>query len=124
MGKNYKEIDEERIFYEKIIKKNSNFLEVLYQLARIYSHYKNYKKTLEIDKKIAELTPLDPFVYYNLACDFALLNDMENAVKNLKIALHLGFENKSYILKDKELKNLRKSKNFEEIKRILKQRNK
>ncbi|HOK55754.1 MAG TPA: hypothetical protein PKV21_02195 [bacterium] len=113
-------IFEKKKFYEKLIKINPDFLEVLFQLSHIYIYQRDYKKVLKIDKKIAELLNLDPISYYNLACDYSLLGDMEKAVMNLKIAISLGFNRKSYIEKDKDLEFLKKSKRFENIKKLIK----
>ncbi len=120
MKKIDKNLLEEKNFYESLIKINPNFLEVLLQLSRIYIRLRDYKKALKIDKKIANLMPFDPISYYNLACDYSLLGDIENSLKNLKIAITLGFKNKNYIRKDPDLKNLRKSKRFKEIEKIIK----
>ncbi|MCM8806381.1 MAG: hypothetical protein NC926_00250 [Candidatus Omnitrophica bacterium] len=106
---------EEKKLYEKLIKINSNFVEALFQLSRIFLHFKNYKKVLELDKKITQLMNFDAVSYYNLACDYSMLGDIENSLKNLKIAIVLGFEDRKYIKKDPELENLRKNKKFEEI---------
>jgi len=114
-----KEFLEEKRIYEKLFEINPDFLEVLFQLSRIYIHLKNYKEVLKIDKKIAELTVFDPVSYYNLACDYSMLGDLENSLKNLKIAILLGFKNKKYIKKDPDLENLRKTEKFKEIEKLL-----
>ena len=119
MKKISKNLIEEKKFYERLIKINPNFLEVLFQLSRIYIRLKDYKKVLKIDKKIANLMPFDPISYYNLACDYSLIGDIENSLKNLKIAIILGFKNKDYIRKDPDLKNLRNNKRFKEIEKII-----
>lgn len=111
----------EKNFYEKLIKINPDFLEVLFQLSRIYISQKRYKKVLKIDKKIVKLLPFDPISYYNLACDYSILGHTENSLKNLKIALLLGFKNNKYIKKDPDLKNLRDSAKFKKlVKKIIK----
>jgi tetratricopeptide (TPR) repeat protein len=119
MKKISKKLLEEEKFYENLIKINPDFLEVLFQLSRIYIKLKDYKKALKIDKKIANLMPFDPISYYNLACDYSLLGNIENSLKNLKIAIILGFKNKDYIKKDPDLKNLRRSKKFKKIEKII-----
>ncbi|MFN4226824.1 MAG: tetratricopeptide repeat protein [Candidatus Ratteibacteria bacterium] len=107
-------------FYEKLIKIKPDFVEVLFQLSHIYILLKDYKKVLKIDKKIGQILNLDPISYYNLACDYSLLGDVEKAEKNLKIAISLGFNKKKYIKKDKDLDLLRKSKNFKGIEKLIK----
>ncbi|MCS7180144.1 MAG: hypothetical protein NZ891_02185 [bacterium] len=107
-------------FYEKLIKINPNFLEVLFHLVHIHTSLKNYKNVLKYDKKIAKLLNFDPISYYNLACDYSNLGDIENSLKNLKIAILLGFKNTGYIKRDKDLKFLRKNISFKKIEKLLK----
>jgi hypothetical protein len=102
-----------------LIKINPDFVEALFQLSRIFIHFRNHKKVLKIDKKITELMVFDGTSYYNLACDYSLNGDLEKSLKNLKIAIFLGFKNKRYIEKDPDLENLRKSKKFKEIEKLL-----
>jgi tetratricopeptide (TPR) repeat protein len=119
MKKISKNLLEEKKFYERLIKINPNFIEVLFQLSHIYVKLKNYKKALKIDKKIADIMPFDPISYYNLACDYSLLGDIKNSFKNLRIALILGFKDKNYIKKDPDLRNLRNDRIFREIEKII-----
>ncbi|MCM8818423.1 MAG: hypothetical protein NC915_02965 [Candidatus Omnitrophica bacterium] len=119
------ESQEERIliekkFYERLANLNSEFLEVFFQLSRICLFSKKHKKALKFDKKIAELMKLDAISYYNLACDYLLIGDIEKSFKYLKIAIILGFKNKKYILKDPDLENLRKSEKFKILLKMLK----
>ncbi|MCM8767297.1 MAG: hypothetical protein NC921_00745 [Candidatus Omnitrophica bacterium] len=120
MRKTNKKIFERKDFYEKLIKLKPDFVEVLFQLSHIYIFLKDYKKVLKIDKKIGEMLNLDPVSYYNLACDYSLLGDIEKAEKNLKIAVLLGFNKKNYIRKDKDLDLLKKSKNFKDFEKLIK----
>lgn len=120
MKKIKEKFSEKKDFYEKLIKINPNFVEVLFQLSHIYISLKNYRKVLKIDKKIAELLNLDPISYYNLACDYSLLGNLKKAERNLKIAISLGFNKKNYIEKDKDLDFLRNSKKFKNIKKLIK----
>lgn len=117
--KKNRKIYKEKIFYEKLLKIDPNFLEVLLQLSYIYVHLNKCEKLLKIDKKIAELLLFDPISYYNLACDYSLQGDIEKSLKNLKVAINLGFKNINYIKKDPDLENIRKSKKFKEIEKII-----
>lgn len=121
MGKSQeKKVFFEKQFYEKLAKLNPDFLEVFMQLSKIYLLSKNYKKVLKVDRKIAEIMKFDGISYYNLACDYSVIGDIEKSFKYLKIAILLGFKNKKYILKDPDLENLRKSKKFKAVCKMLK----
>ena len=95
--------------YKKILKKKNDYYEVLVQLSNIYSTLNFYKKALEIDKKIVELSPSDPIACYNLACDYSIIGDIKKSVKWLKNAINYGYDDFEYMENDPDLENLRKS---------------
>ena len=107
-------------FYERLIKLKPDYMEALIQLANIYTSLGNYKKSLQIDLKVAHLSPLNPLSYYNLACDYSLLGDIDKAIANIKIAISLGYRDINYMEKDPDLENLRKDKRYKEIKKLMK----
>ncbi|MFC1646238.1 tetratricopeptide repeat protein [Candidatus Omnitrophota bacterium] len=117
IDKNKKENSEkfEVEFYEKIIQERPNFVEALKVLAAIYTKSGEYKKGLELDKRLTGLLPSDYIVYYNLACSYSLLGDIDNSLKNIKRAIELGYNDFDYMNKDPDLSNLRVDKKFEGI---------
>lgn len=102
-------------FYKKIIKERPNFIEALKVLAELYTKSGEYKKGLELDKRLAELLPNDNIVRYNLACSYSLLEDIDNSLKSIRQAVALGYSDFEYMNNDSDLKNLRIDKRFEEI---------
>lgn len=102
-------------FFEKLLKDNPQFLPALIPLGDLYTQKGFYKKGLLIDKKLASLRPQDPIVFYNLACDYSLLNRIEEAIKALKKSINLGYRDFSYMMNDPDLKNLRASIQFKEF---------
>ncbi|MFC1709599.1 hypothetical protein ACFL2J_06065 [Candidatus Omnitrophota bacterium] len=102
-------------FYENIIQKRPNFIEALKALAETYTKSGECKKGLELDKRLVKLLPDDYIVHYNLACSYSLLGDIDNALKSMRQAIALGYDDFDYINKDPDLANLRSDKRFEEI---------
>lgn len=102
-------------FYERILKEQPNFIEVLKVLAELYTKNGMYKEGLKLDKRLAGLLPNDAIVNYNLACSYSLLSDLDESFRALKKAINLGYNDFIHMNKDPDLANLRKDKRFEEI---------
>lgn len=117
-----KKKDFEIKFYEGLLQKRPDFVDALITLGDAYTRKGFYEEGLEVDRKLAELKPEDPIVHYNFACSLSLTEELEQAFKELKKAVLLGYDDLSYILKDGDLENLRKHPQFndffEKIKRI------
>lgn len=113
--KNKRDLIFRKNFYEKILKEKSDYYEVLVNLSSIYSGLKFYKKTLEIDRRLAKISPSDPVVFYNLASDYSVLGDIEKSAMWLKKAIKLGYKDFKYMEKDPDLENLRKTELYRKI---------
>ena len=102
-------------FYENILKERPDFIEALKVLAQIYTKSGMYKKGLQLDKRLIELLPYDSIVYYNLACSYSLIVDIDSSLKAIKKAIELGYSDFAYMDKDPDLINLRKDRRYEQI---------
>lgn len=102
-------------FLESLLRENPNFVEALRYLGEVYTRRGFYREGLLIDLKLREIRPDDPIVHYNLACSFSLLKDIDNAYKSLKKAVLLGYNDFSYLMKDKDLENLRRDRRFQQL---------
>lgn len=99
-------------FYENILKERPNFINVLISLGDIYTRKGFYEEGLAVDRKLASLLPEDPVVHYNLACSLSLIGEVKEALRELKKAILLGYDDFSYLLKDSDLENLRSLPEF------------
>ncbi|MDD5194309.1 MAG: hypothetical protein PHQ96_01375 [Candidatus Omnitrophica bacterium] len=113
--KGTKRKDLEIRFYENLIKERPNFIQALVSLGNAYTSKGFYREGLEVDKKLAKLKPEDPIIHYNLACSLSLLEEVEEAYKELKKAVLLGYDEFSYILEDPDLENVRQHPHFKEF---------
>lgn len=102
-------------FYENILKERPDFIEALKVLAQIYTKSGMYEKGLQLDKRLIELLPYDSIVYYNLACSYSLIVDIDSSLKAIKKAIELGYSDFAYMDKDPDLINLRKDRRYEQI---------
>lgn len=114
-NKKFEQLDFEIEFYEKLLKGKPDFIEALIPLGDAYTKRGYYEKGLEVDRKLCELKPDDPLVWYNLACSLSLLNRTQGALEAIKRALNLGYSDIEYLLSDSDLINLKKESRFKEL---------
>lgn len=114
-GKNQQNLDFEIEFLEKLLERDPSYTDAIFLLGELYTKVKKFQKALQLDLKLIELKPDDPYVYYNLACDYSLLNKKTLGLKALERAFILGYNDIDYLFKDPDLKNLRQSKKFERM---------
>ena len=102
-------------FYERILSRQPNYVEVLVCLGELLSEKRLYHRALQVDVRLAALRPKSPTVLYNLACTYALLNQTRKALCALKRASDLGFSDVLLMLDDPDLESLRNHPGFEVI---------
>ncbi|MFH0839384.1 MAG: tetratricopeptide repeat protein, partial [Candidatus Omnitrophota bacterium] len=114
-NKKLEQLDFEIEFFEKLLKEKPDFIEVLMPLADAYTKRGHYEKGLAIDKKLSELKPDDPVVWYNLSCSLSLLNKTDKSLEAMKQALAHGYNDMEYLLSDPDLASLRETPGFKEL---------
>jgi len=108
------DLDFEIRFCEGILRRNENFLPALTLLAELYTRRGLQEKGLYVDQRLAKLQPQDPIVFYNLACSYALLNRIDEALATIKSAIALGYNDFAHMGQDEDLANLFKDSRFKE----------
>jgi len=109
---NEDDVDFEIQFYEGIVQKEPAFFEALVALAHLYTLKGDVKKGLEMDIKLATIRPDDPIIHYNLACSYSLLDDVDNALRVIKVAIKKGYDDMKHLVEDSDLANLHDDKRF------------
>ena len=99
-------------FLEKILRSHPNYTDALSLLGELFTRNKEFQKALEIDLRIIKLKPNDAIAFYNLACDYSLLNKKTLGLKALEKSFRLGYCDLNFLFQDEDLKNLRESKRF------------
>ena len=89
-------------FYEQLVSKEPNFIEALSCLGDAYTKGGLFREGLEVDLRLTKLKPNDPIIYYNLACSYSLLGEVDGAFESLKKAILLGYDDFSYLFKDRD----------------------
>jgi Flp pilus assembly protein TadD len=90
--------------------------DVLKALGDLCTRVGRYEQGLGIDRRLSELCPEDPVVWYNLGCSLALLGRREQALEALARAVRLGYRDREWMRRDSDLRLLHGD---EEFKRLL-----
>jgi len=106
------DLDFEIQFYERVIKRNPNSVDVLMALGDDYTKVGRYREGLAIDLKLAKLRSNDPVVHYNLACSYSLLGQVDEALETLRRAIALGYRDFNHMQRDPDLENLRRDPRY------------
>lgn len=94
-------------FFEGILRREPNFLEVLERLGQLYTLAGEHDKGLKVDRKMVRLRPDCPTAHYNLACSLSLKKRYPDALRSLQKAIDLGFSDWDWLEKDPDLAGLR-----------------
>lgn len=95
-----------------VLTSRPNTVEALEILGHALTRLGQHKQALIVDKKIVRLYPDNPVAFYNLACSYSNLGEVDLAFKALKKAILLGYDDIDHMKKDPDLKKLRKDKRF------------
>lgn len=102
-------------FYEDILKRCPNYVEVLMVLGGLYTQKKLYEKGLKVDERLAVLRKDDPIVLYNLACSYSLLKQPDKAFDALNKAFELGYHDVNHMKKDSDLGPIRSDPRYAKV---------
>jgi len=84
-------------------------------LAHLYTQSGRIDEGLKMDRKLARLQPDDPTTHYNLACSLALKGRKPDAVKALRTAITLGYQDFQWMRHDPDLAPLQGYPGFESL---------
>ena len=107
--------DFETAFFERVVRRQSDYWEVLAVLGNHYTAAKRYQDGLAVDERLAILRPRDAVVYYNLACSYSLLGRLNLSIAALEKALELGYRDFQHMVRDRDLDTVRKDRRFREL---------
>ena len=106
------QIDFEIDFFERILSRDPNYTDVLLQLGELFSRKRWHRRALQVDQRLAQLHPRDPFVLYNLGCSYAVLNRSSEAIAALRSAIQSGYADFEHMRDDHDLDSLRPNPEF------------
>jgi tetratricopeptide (TPR) repeat protein len=94
-------------FFERLLSRNGDSLEVLRLLAELVSKKGLVDRAAELDGKVVELLPDDCLARYNLACSLARAGRPDEAIDSLSKAILLGYDDLAHMDVDPDLDSLR-----------------
>jgi tetratricopeptide (TPR) repeat protein len=94
-------------FFERLLIRNADSLEVLRLLAELVSKKGLVGRAVELDAKVVELLPDDYLARYNLACSLARAGRPDEAIDSLSKAILLGYDDLAHVDVDPDLDSLR-----------------
>jgi len=110
-----KDLDIKIQFMEGIVRRDPEYVEALQLLGDHYTQRGRYEQGLKVDEQLSRLEPHNPLVFYNLACSYSLIGEVDPAATALEKALALGYRDFKWLAKDPDLRTLRKHPVFREI---------
>ena len=102
-------------FYEDILARNPDYVEVLSLLGNLYTGSKMYVQGLKVDERLATLKQDDPIVHYNLACSYSLLKQPDRSFAALEKAVHLGYSDVEHMQNDSDLDAIRSDPRYQQV---------
>ena len=84
-------------------------------LGETYTRRGWYEKGLDVDRRLSQLRPHEPVIWYNLACSLSLLKRYDESLDALRQAIGLGYDDFEYMLKDSDLGALRQLPKFRRL---------
>lgn len=109
------QIDFEIEFFERILNRDPNYVEVLMNLGDLFTKKGCHRRALQVDLRLARLCPKNSEVFYNLACSHALLDHPLDTLEALQHAVSLGFSDLDYLITDPDLASVRSHPGFQRL---------
>jgi len=106
-------------FFEGIARRDPKNIDALQILGDAYTKAGHWETGLRIDQRLAKLCADNPIVFYNLACSYALLKQINRAFAALRNAITLGYKDVRWLKKDPDLANLRDDPRFTALCKLL-----
>lgn len=98
-----------------LLEVNPSNTEALQTLGQALTRAGRHQEALEADLRLAHLRPGDPIAFYNLACSYSNLEDLDGAFDALKRAFELGYNDYKHLLRDPDLENVRRDRRFKQL---------
>jgi tetratricopeptide (TPR) repeat protein len=94
-------------FYEQLLARNGNSVDVLRVLGELLSQKGLVSRALQLDERLVACLPSDFLARYNLACSLALAGRPAEAIDSLAEAIRLGYDDMAHMKVDPDLASLR-----------------
>lgn|SRR5579863_3947652 len=98
-----------------ILDANPRHPRALEMLGQALTRAGRHDEALEADLRLADVRPKDPVAFYNLACSYSNLENLDAAFDALRRAFDLGYRDYRHMLRDPDLENVRRDRRFKTL---------
>lgn len=102
-------------FFETVLRHDRNYTAVIEILAGLYTKSGRIADGLRMDRKLVRLQPANATAHYNLACSLALTKRNGAALRALRQAIELGYNDLDWMQQDPDLDALKDRPEFVEL---------
>jgi tetratricopeptide (TPR) repeat protein len=105
----------EMTFFESVLKRSPDYTEVIEILGGLYTKHGRISDGLKMDRKLVRYLPENATAHYNLACSLALSKRKADALKSLRRAIELGYQDIEWLMQDSDLTALKEHPDFDAV---------
>jgi len=102
-------------FFEAVHRRCPDYTEVVGLLGGLYTKVGRITDGLRMDRKLVKLEPDNATAHYNLACSLALCKKRPDALKSLRKAVDLGYNDRDWMEQDPDLEILKHDPEFRSL---------
>jgi hypothetical protein len=99
-------------FFESVLRRDAQDTEVIELLGGLYTKVGRITDGLKMDRRLVKLQPANATAHYNLACSLALTRRQSAALRSLRQAVELGYDDFDWMAQDPDLDPLKKHPAF------------
>jgi hypothetical protein len=99
-------------FFETVLRHDSQCVEVIEILGGLYTKLGRIADGLKMDRRLVRLQPTNATAHYNLACSLALSKRNPDALRSLRHAVRLGYQDFEWMSHDPDLQGLKRNPEF------------
>lgn len=102
-------------FFEAVHRRCPAYVDVVGLLGGLYTKAGRITDGLKMDRKLVRLEPENPTAHYNLACSLALCKKRPDALRSLRQAVTLGYDDLDWMEQDPDLEILKQDPEFRKL---------
>lgn len=107
-------------FFESVMRRDPSYASVVELLGGLYTRQGRIAEGLKMDRKLVKLQPGNATAHYNLACSLALSKRKNDALRELRQAVKLGYRDFDWMQQDPDLEALKQHPDFQSLLQTLK----
>ena len=107
-------------FFESVLRREPAYAAVVELLGGLYTRQGRIADGLKMDRKLVRLQPDNATARYNLACSLALSKRKSDALRELRAAVKLGYDDFDWMQQDPDLDALKRHPEFQTLLQTLK----